>query len=235
MKSNTTRTILLGLATVTTLVALYGLNKPTATGVNFLSAQPTEVESAFIQFIVKYGKTYASKDEFPERFELFKKTYDMVQAHNSKEGVTSKLSINKFADMKREEVTGGAALPDEYHTIEKANINNFKDIMNITLTKEVDWSMTDKDGPVRDQGNCQACWAFSAASTLGSALSILHNQPIEENDVSVQYLVDCNMYNSGCAQGSMWNAYRWILKKGYVNWHEYSTEYIDMQRTCKMP
>jgi KDEL-tailed cysteine endopeptidase len=158
----------------------------------------------------------------------------MVQEHNSKPGVTSRLAINKLADMKREEISS-PSMKDEYASLEKFDISRLKDIMDVNVTKSVDWSLTNKVGPVRDQGNCQACWAFSAASTMGSALSILNNEPIEKNLLSVQYLVDCNLFNAGCTRGSMWNAYRWMLKKGFVMWNDYGSEYLGMQRTCKTP
>jgi hypothetical protein len=67
------------------------------------------------------------------------------------------------------------------------------------------------------------------------ALSILRNEPFESNEVSVQYLVDCNVYNQGCYKGSMWNAYRYILKKGYVVWPDYASGYLGVQRPCQAP
>ena len=50
-----------------------------------------EIESEFVQFIAKYGKSYSSKSEIPARYQIFKDRYLLVQSHNSKIGVTSKL------------------------------------------------------------------------------------------------------------------------------------------------
>ncbi|TNV77535.1 hypothetical protein FGO68_gene10384 [Halteria grandinella] len=226
--------LLVGVAAVAALYAYSDLPRSSAT---FLQLQSSsEIEVAFLQFLAKYGKSYASKAEHSERFETFMKTYNMVQSHNSKQGVTSKLAINKFADMRMEEVTGGAkGLVEEFNKIDKIQINTLKNITNVNVTDLVDWTHSDKVGPVYDQGACQACWAFSAATTMGSAISIINGESFDKNMVSVQYLVDCNTYNAGCARGSMWNAYRWIMRKGYVNWHEYDTEYLGLQRPCKMP
>ena len=40
-------------------------------GSNLLNSSNPEIEQAFIQFIAKYGKSYASKDELPLRYEQF--------------------------------------------------------------------------------------------------------------------------------------------------------------------
>ena len=44
--------------------------------------------------------------------------------------------------------------------------------------------------------------------------------------ISVQHLVDCDTYNKGCTRGFMWNSYRFIRMKGYVNWNDYDTGYL---------
>lgn len=42
-----------------------------------------EKETAFLNFLARYGKTYASKTDLTGRFEVFSKNYDAVQAHNA--------------------------------------------------------------------------------------------------------------------------------------------------------
>lgn len=95
----------------------------------------------------------------------------MVKAHNNKKDATSKLSINKFADMRPDEFGKTIQLPDNFYQIEKANplhLNN----LNQEVPKFIDWRDKDKEGPVYDQGKCQSCWAFTTSSTLASALAI---------------------------------------------------------------
>lgn len=45
-----------------------------------------EKTQAFLQFIAKYGKTYATKSDMHSRFTTFSETFDKVQAHNSAAG-----------------------------------------------------------------------------------------------------------------------------------------------------
>lgn len=42
-----------------------------------------EKETAFLHFLARYGKTYASKTDLTGRFEVFSKNYDAIQAHNA--------------------------------------------------------------------------------------------------------------------------------------------------------
>jgi flagellar biosynthesis/type III secretory pathway chaperone len=58
-----------------------------------------EIEKAFIQYIARYGKSYSSKAEIPNRFQKFAKTYRMVQQHNSKNERSFEMEINQWADM----------------------------------------------------------------------------------------------------------------------------------------
>jgi inhibitor of cysteine peptidase len=53
--------------------------------------------------------------------------------------------------------------------------------------------------PIRDQGSCGSCWAFSVVGALESA--ILKTDGVSR-DLSEQYLVSCNGYGYSCAGGS---------------------------------
>ena len=113
-----------------------------------------------MQFLAKYGKSYTSKNELPSRYQIFKQRYQLVQSFNSKSDATSKLAINRFADMTYEELSLGIELPYDFYQIEKVN-PHLLDIMDKNLTKNVDWRDSDVIGPVHDQGKCQSCWAFT--------------------------------------------------------------------------
>lgn len=58
-----------------------------------------EEDLAFIQFIAKYGKSYASKHEHQRRADIFKANLKMIREENLKEGNTFTMSVNQYADM----------------------------------------------------------------------------------------------------------------------------------------
>lgn len=63
-----------------------------------------EIEEEFVKYIARFGKSYSSKKEYPDRYQIFKQRFLMVKAHNNKKDATSKLAINKFADMRPDEL-----------------------------------------------------------------------------------------------------------------------------------
>ena len=41
-----------------------------------------DIEEAFIHYIAKYGKTYATKEEVTKRYNNFARSFKLVQEHN---------------------------------------------------------------------------------------------------------------------------------------------------------
>ena len=52
-------------------------------GLAFYGSNMDEKHTAFLQFLAKYGKTYATKSDMGSRFKTFSDNYDLIQAHNS--------------------------------------------------------------------------------------------------------------------------------------------------------
>ena len=57
-----------------------------------------EKQIAFMQFLAKYGKTYASKSDMGSRLKIFLANFDKIKAHNSQEDAY-KMGVNQFSDM----------------------------------------------------------------------------------------------------------------------------------------
>jgi hypothetical protein len=62
------------------------------------------MEQEFINFIAKFGRTYASKDEIAVRFQNFQKTFAMIKEHNAQPNISFEMGINQFADLSEEEM-----------------------------------------------------------------------------------------------------------------------------------
>lgn len=111
---NSSKLVIVGtVAAVCAIGAFLANPMPSASGMNFLSVEGSEVEQAFIQHIALYGKSYTSKSEYPFRFELFAKNFKMVQEHNSKPQSMYKMGLSKFADMSSEEILGNVNFTPE--------------------------------------------------------------------------------------------------------------------------
>jgi C1A family cysteine protease len=80
------------------------------------------------------------------------------------------------------------------------------------IPESVDWRNNNSVTPVKDQGQCGSCWAFS---TTGSLEGIYAIQTGELVSFSEQQLVDCDNLrhggnDHGCNGGLMDNAFSWI-------------------------
>ena len=64
----------------------------------------TPAETQFMQFMAEYGKTYGTKAEYNFRLNEFSKKLAEIEAHNSREGETSKMGINMLMDYTKEEM-----------------------------------------------------------------------------------------------------------------------------------
>jgi len=74
-------------------------------GLKFYEEGLTSAKSqAFLAFLAKHGKTYATKSDMNTRYEIFSDNYDKIEEHNANNEHFKK-EINKFADMSEEEFT----------------------------------------------------------------------------------------------------------------------------------
>lgn len=62
--------------------------------------------------------------------------------------------------------------------------------------------------PVKAQGNCGSCWAFSAVGAVESAISI---EDADTLDLSEQWLVSCNSFGDSCSGGQINHALAQML------------------------
>jgi hypothetical protein len=179
-----------------------------------LTHDHAHVRQVFDQWIVEHGKTY-SVEEKVFRFGKFLANYIFVQHHNARfdQGLeTYDLALNKFADLDRVEFkatyTGLKKSPQAtlVCTGKVAPVTNPPD--------SVDWTTKGIVTPVKDQGQCGSCWAFSTTGAL-EGLGALEKGKL--NSLSEQQLVDCagGVYtNEGCNGGDMDAAMWYVIDNG---------------------
>lgn len=172
----------------------------------------------FTRFSEQFGKKYEVSNVF-DKYQTFKSNVDLIVAHNaSGQGYT--MAINKFADMSQQEFSQFMGLK-VVETAPAANTTVATPCpgMKAQGFEKIDWNKAEKVGPVKDQGQCGSCWAFSALGALEPIMRIQDPKTFDLSlDLSEQFLVDCSgsFGNNGCSGGLMGSAYKYIQSKGGV-------------------
>lgn len=77
--------------------------------------------------------------------------------------------------------------------------------------KAWDWRAEGKVTPVKQQGSCGSCWAFTTAAAFESSYLIQNNKSI---DMSEQQIVNCSRAGSCASGGWPGDAFDYLLMKG---------------------
>lgn len=176
-----------------------------------------------------HNKTYTEQEESKRR-SIWLQNIDIITKHNieADNGLHSfKLGINKFTDMTIEELKC-ISMPNELGEQSMTNVSTFHPPNNLKLPDTVDWRNEGYVTPVKNQGECGSCWAFSTTGGLEGQHFKATGKLVS---LSEQNLVDCSKENDGCNGGRMDRAYQYIVDNNGIDTYE-SYPYVGEERTC---
>jgi cathepsin L len=170
---------------------------------------------------------YKSINEHNDRFDIFCKNMDKAREFNQEKTNTWTQGVTIFSDMTEDEFKayasrGGLSKPSKLTS--KRNLF----VPTGDAPDSIDWTTQGAVTPIKNQGQCGSCWAFSTTGGIEGQNYMVNNKL---SSFSEQELVDCSKQNSGCNGGLMDYAFQWVETNGLCFESAY-TPYHATDGTC---
>ena len=163
----------------------------------------------------EHGKEYSTELEELDRHAIWQSNKKYIDEHNANaESFGFTLAMNEFGDLDPAEF---AKRFNGYRVSgERKDGKIYKPPRNLGLPTTVDWRTKGVVTPVKNQGQCGSCWAFSATGSLEGQHALKTTTLVS---LSEQNLVDCSgaYGNEGCNGGWMDQAFEYIKNNNGID------------------
>ncbi|KAL0914730.1 hypothetical protein M5K25_015104 [Dendrobium thyrsiflorum] len=182
--------------------------------------------------MANHNKSYDTMKEMMRRFEVFKDNLKHIDETNKKR-TSYWLGLNEFADLSHEEFRMMyLGLKPNFTRRQEATSSDKSEFMYenaVELPKSVDWRKKGAITPVKNQGACGSCWAFSTVVAVEGINKIMTGNL---TSLSEQELIDCDKpLNNGCNGGLMDYAFQYIVSSGGLHTED-DYPYLMEEGTC---
>jgi len=181
------------------------------------------------------AKKYSNNKEEVSRRAIFEKNLQFIQKHNLEYSLGKKtftVGMNKYGDLTNKEfVSMVNGLNKTKSMLRSKDGSHFIAPSNFERPDSVDWRKEGYVTPIKDQGQCGSCWAFSAIAGLEGQHFKATKSLVS---LSEQNLVDCSRSygNMGCDGGLMDQAFQYVKANGGIDTED-SYPYKAVDQDCK--
>ena len=172
-------------------------------------------------YIIEYNKDY-SDSEYLKRLDIYNNNMKYIENHNK---LNSNYTLGEtiFTDISNEEYS--STIPPLTNFTNCSLVNTY----DLLFPKKLDWREKNAVTPIKNQGQCGSCWAFSTVEAIEGIRAIKYN---ELSSLSEQQSVHCSTKNNGCGGGLMDLGFQYVIKNNGICSNN-SYPYIAQQQECK--
>jgi len=189
-------------------------------------------EQKFVDWMKEYDMNFDGA-EFVKRLSVFSDNHDFIVKHNEQGNATYTLGHNQFSHMTFEEFEKqflNLNMQNQLNIMKKYKALRYasEDRRSLAGADEFDWVSKGAVTPVKNQGQCGSCYAFSAIGALEGAYAIKTGNL---KSFSEQNVVNCDAKDMGCNGGDPFQVYNFLSEEGGAC-EESTVPYEGVQQQC---